>query len=164
MVRVAVSLAYVVDNAHIVYVCVPSCGTRVCVGTGDVVLNNLKLRTDALKSLNLPVRVRAGFLGSLRLKVPWRALGMEPVIVELDRIFLLAVPETFDDDDDDDEHDGEDDDVHKAATRAKLNAIARGEKEWLDAMSSRSKQQHGKDAMRRVAKSSRTSRRTSRQF
>ena len=146
MVRVAVSLAYVVDNAHIVYVCVPSCGTRVCVGTGDVVLNNLKLRTDALKSLNLPVRVRAGFLGSLRLKVPWRALGMEPVIVELDRIFLLAVPETFDDDDDDDEHDGEDDDVHKAATRAKLNAIARGEKEWLDAMSSRSKQQHGKDA------------------
>ena len=36
---------------------------------GDVVLNNLRLKPDALAALDLPVTVRAGLLGSLTLKV-----------------------------------------------------------------------------------------------
>ena len=58
-------------------------------------LKNLKLKTDALKGLNLPVKVEAGFLGSLTVKVPWASLGKEPVIVEIDRVFLLVGPETY---------------------------------------------------------------------
>ncbi|CAI8592662.1 unnamed protein product [Vicia faba] len=38
----------------------------------------------------LPVKVKAGFLGSVKLKVPWSRLGQDPVLVYLDRIFLLA--------------------------------------------------------------------------
>eukprot|EP00850_Spirogloea_muscicola_P018627 SM000173S02996 [mRNA] locus=s173:28246:52241:- [translate_table: standard] len=62
----------------------------------DVVLNNLQLKAEALNSLQLPITVKAGFLGSVRLKVPWNRLGQDPVIVLLDRIFILAEPVTDD--------------------------------------------------------------------
>lgn len=42
---------------------------RVSIYKGDVVLNNLRLKPDALAALDLPVTVRAGLLGSLTLKV-----------------------------------------------------------------------------------------------
>lgn len=37
--------------------------------TGDVVLKDLKLKPEALNSLNLPVAVKAGFVGTITLKV-----------------------------------------------------------------------------------------------
>lgn len=36
---------------------------------GDVELTNMQLKPEALNALKLPVRVKAGFLGSVRLKV-----------------------------------------------------------------------------------------------
>lgn len=98
----------------------------------------MQLKPEALNALKLPVRVKAGFLGSVKLKVgpdhfvtncntppqklcwilreccisywlliprvflcdiflfqvPWSRLGQDPVLVHLDRIFLLAEPET----------------------------------------------------------------------
>ncbi|KAF8689392.1 hypothetical protein HU200_041935 [Digitaria exilis] len=54
----------------------------------------MQLKPEALNSLKLPVRVKAGFLGSVKLKVPWSRLGQEPVLVYLDRIFILAEPAT----------------------------------------------------------------------
>ncbi|RWW19541.1 hypothetical protein BHE74_00015290, partial [Ensete ventricosum] len=59
---------------------------------GDVVLKDLKLKAEALNSLRLPVIVKAGFVGTITLKVPWKSLGKEPVIVHIDRVFLLAHP------------------------------------------------------------------------
>lgn len=61
---------------------------------GDVELTNMQLKPEALNALKLPIKVKAGFLGSVRLKVPWSRLGQEPVVVELDRIFILAEPAT----------------------------------------------------------------------
>uniref|UniRef100_A0A3Q7HU81 Uncharacterized protein n=1 Tax=Solanum lycopersicum TaxID=4081 RepID=A0A3Q7HU81_SOLLC len=60
----------------------------------DVELVNMQLKPEALNALKLPVKVKAGFLGSVRLKVPWSRLGQDPVLVHLDRIFLLAEPAT----------------------------------------------------------------------
>ncbi|KAK1425948.1 hypothetical protein QVD17_14615 [Tagetes erecta] len=60
--------------------------------SGDVVLKDLKLKADALNSLKLPVTVNAGFVGTITLKVPWKGLGKEPVIVLIDRVFVLAHP------------------------------------------------------------------------
>lgn len=37
--------------------------------TGDVVLKDLKLKAEALNSLKLPVTVKAGFIGTITLKV-----------------------------------------------------------------------------------------------
>lgn len=36
---------------------------------GDVVLKDLKLKAEALNSLKLPVTVKAGFIGTITLKV-----------------------------------------------------------------------------------------------
>ncbi|KAG0604101.1 hypothetical protein M758_10G145000 [Ceratodon purpureus] len=54
----------------------------------------MQLKPEALNALKLPIKVKAGFLGSVKLKVPWSRLGQEPVVVELDRIFVLAEPST----------------------------------------------------------------------
>lgn len=37
--------------------------------TGDVELSNMQLKPEALNALKLPVKVKAGFLGSVKLKV-----------------------------------------------------------------------------------------------
>lgn len=42
---------------------------RISVWEGDVVLQNLRVRPEALEELNLPITVKAGLLGTLRLKV-----------------------------------------------------------------------------------------------
>lgn len=65
---------------------------RISVWKGDVVLKDLKLKSEALNSLKLPVTVKAGFVGTITLKVPWKSLGKEPVIVLIDRVFILAHP------------------------------------------------------------------------
>ncbi|KAK9136608.1 hypothetical protein Sjap_007202 [Stephania japonica] len=65
---------------------------RISVWKGDVVLKDLKLKAEALNSLQLPVTVKAGFVGTITLKVPWKSLGKEPVIVLIDRVFVLAHP------------------------------------------------------------------------
>ncbi|XP_051130647.1 uncharacterized protein LOC127251100 isoform X2 [Andrographis paniculata] len=65
---------------------------RISVWKGDVVLKDLKLKAEALNALKLPVIVKAGFLGSITLKVPWKSLGKEPVIVLIDQVFILANP------------------------------------------------------------------------
>jgi vacuolar protein sorting-associated protein 13A/C len=67
---------------------------KISVWRGDVELTNMQLKPEALNSLKLPVKVKAGFLGSVKLKVPWSRLGQEPVLVYLDRIFILAEPAT----------------------------------------------------------------------
>ncbi|XP_057487524.1 uncharacterized protein LOC130773593 isoform X2 [Actinidia eriantha] len=67
---------------------------KISVWKGDVELTNMQLKPEALNALKLPVKVKAGFLGSVKLKVPWSRLGQDPVLVSLDRIFLLAEPAT----------------------------------------------------------------------
>ncbi len=42
---------------------------KISVFKGDVQLNNLHLKPEALNALNLPITVKAGLLGSLTLKV-----------------------------------------------------------------------------------------------
>ncbi|XP_078179744.1 uncharacterized protein LOC144573852 isoform X2 [Carex rostrata] len=64
----------------------------ISVWNGDVMLKDLKLKAEALNSLKLPVTVKAGFVGTITIKVPWKSLGKDPVIVLIDRIFVLAEP------------------------------------------------------------------------
>lgn len=57
-------------------------------------LKNLKLKQDALKELDLPVQTVYGRLGTLVLKIPWKNLYSMPVIVTIEDLYLLAVPNT----------------------------------------------------------------------
>ncbi|XP_053387649.1 intermembrane lipid transfer protein VPS13A-like isoform X4 [Mercenaria mercenaria] len=59
---------------------------------GDVVLNELDLKESALDDLDLPVKIKAGHVGNLTLKIPWKNLYSEPVIATIDGLYALAVP------------------------------------------------------------------------
>ncbi|XP_052264161.1 intermembrane lipid transfer protein VPS13A-like [Dreissena polymorpha] len=59
---------------------------------GDVVLNELDLKESALDDLDLPVKIKAGHIGKLTLKIPWKNLYTEPVIATIDGLYALAVP------------------------------------------------------------------------
>ncbi|XP_053672745.1 intermembrane lipid transfer protein Vps13 [Anopheles nili] len=61
---------------------------------GDVVLNNLILKQSALKELDLPVTTLYGHLGKLVLKIPWKNLYSAPVEAIIDKLYVLAVPNT----------------------------------------------------------------------
>lgn len=50
------------------------------------------LKQSALSELDLPVQTTYGHLGSLVLKIPWKNLYSAPVEAYIDRLYLLAVP------------------------------------------------------------------------
>ncbi|XP_017837309.1 vacuolar protein sorting-associated protein 13 isoform X2 [Drosophila busckii] len=59
---------------------------------GDVVLKDLKIRENALDDLDLPVQLIYGYLGKLVLKIPWKNLYSQPVIVDLEDLYVLVSP------------------------------------------------------------------------
>ncbi|XP_026840774.1 vacuolar protein sorting-associated protein 13 [Drosophila persimilis] len=59
---------------------------------GDVVLQNLKIRESALEDLDLPVQIVYGYLGKLVLKIPWKNLYSQPVIVNIEDLYVLVSP------------------------------------------------------------------------
>ncbi|XP_065940396.1 intermembrane lipid transfer protein VPS13A isoform X3 [Magallana gigas] len=59
---------------------------------GDVVLQNLDLKESALDDLDLPVKIKAGHIGKLTLKIPWKNLYTESVVASIDGLYALAVP------------------------------------------------------------------------
>jgi hypothetical protein len=60
---------------------------------GEVVLNSVELRLEALEELlPIPVRVTRGQLSRLQLRVPWTALGSEPVEISANTIELVLAP------------------------------------------------------------------------
>ncbi|KAK8929011.1 hypothetical protein KSP39_PZI017866 [Platanthera zijinensis] len=98
---------------------------RVSVWKGDVVLKDLRLKAEALNSLNLPVTVKAGFIGTITLQFPWKSFGKEPVIILIDRIFVLAEPAP-------DGHTLKDQDREKLF-KSKLKQIEEAESKTIDA-------------------------------
>ncbi|KAI8424304.1 hypothetical protein MSG28_002854 [Choristoneura fumiferana] len=59
---------------------------------GDVVLENLKLKQNALEELNIPVQTVYGHLGKLVLKIPWQNLYGASVEASIERLFLIVNP------------------------------------------------------------------------
>lgn len=67
---------------------------RLGIWGGDAQLENLILKESALDDLDLPVKVLRGHLGKLVLKIPWKNLYTEPVVAEVDGLYLLVRPNT----------------------------------------------------------------------
>ena len=65
---------------------------KLSVLSGDLVLRNLRVRTDALSSLLLPFKVKWGLVREFRLNVPWKALGRESVRITIDEVLVLVEP------------------------------------------------------------------------
>ncbi|OBT96470.1 hypothetical protein VE01_05675 [Pseudogymnoascus verrucosus] len=65
---------------------------KVGIWSGDVKLQNLELRREALDQLKLPINVVEGHLGALTLTIPWSNLRGQPVKVFIEDVYLLAAP------------------------------------------------------------------------
>ncbi|XP_076012416.1 intermembrane lipid transfer protein VPS13C isoform X2 [Genypterus blacodes] len=59
---------------------------------GNVVLENLKVKENALSEFDVPFKVKAGQIGKLTLKIPWTNLYNDAVVATLDGLYLLVVP------------------------------------------------------------------------
>ncbi|XP_072517256.1 intermembrane lipid transfer protein VPS13C isoform X4 [Salminus brasiliensis] len=59
---------------------------------GNVVLENLRVKENALSEFDVPFKVKAGQVGKLTLKIPWKNLYTEAVVATLDGLYLLVVP------------------------------------------------------------------------
>ncbi|KRX90575.1 Vacuolar protein sorting-associated protein 13A [Trichinella pseudospiralis] len=66
--------------------------TNFAIWSGNVALNDLRLKASSLDELNLSVKLKFGFLEKLALKIPWQNLYTEPVVAEVEGLYLLAVP------------------------------------------------------------------------
>lgn len=60
--------------------------------TGEVELENLPLKKDALRHLGLPIQVRAGFIGKIKLQIPVRAIRSAPWVILIEQLYLVAGP------------------------------------------------------------------------
>ncbi|KAM4675969.1 intermembrane lipid transfer protein VPS13C [Discoglossus pictus] len=59
---------------------------------GNVALENLQIRENALSELDVPFKVKAGQIDKLTLKIPWKNLYGEAVVANLEGLYLLVVP------------------------------------------------------------------------
>ena len=60
--------------------------------TGEVELENVPLRKDALRHFDIPFEVRAGFIGKVKLQIPVTRLRSEPWVILFDQLYLVAGP------------------------------------------------------------------------
>ncbi|XP_029986703.1 vacuolar protein sorting-associated protein 13C isoform X10 [Sphaeramia orbicularis] len=65
---------------------------KIGIWSGNVVLENLKVKENALSEFDVPFRVKAGQIGKLTLKIPWKNLYNDAVVATLDGLYLLVVP------------------------------------------------------------------------
>ncbi|XP_030044282.1 intermembrane lipid transfer protein VPS13C [Microcaecilia unicolor] len=59
---------------------------------GNVALENLQIKENALSELDVPVRVKTGQVDKLTLKIPWKNLYGEAVVATLEGLYILVVP------------------------------------------------------------------------
>ncbi|KAI8500253.1 Vacuolar protein sorting-associated protein 13D, partial [Branchiostoma belcheri] len=57
---------------------------------GSVVLENLPLRKDALRKLDLPIEVKSGFIGQLTIRIPVTNIRNAPWEIQIKKLYLVA--------------------------------------------------------------------------
>lgn len=60
--------------------------------SGNIVLQKLNLKENAFDGMNLPIKVVSGSLSKLVMQIPWSNLYNAPVIVNVEGLSVLAVP------------------------------------------------------------------------
>ncbi|KYO48961.1 vacuolar protein sorting-associated protein 13D isoform A [Alligator mississippiensis] len=64
---------------------------------GAVELENLPLKKDALKELELPFEVKAGFIGKITLQIPFYRPHVDPWVISISKLHLIGAPEKQED-------------------------------------------------------------------
>ncbi|UJR29329.1 hypothetical protein I4U23_010541 [Adineta vaga] len=61
---------------------------------GHVLLDNLRLKPEALAYLNIPATVAVGYIEQLQITIPWMHLTSKPTEVNINGLYLLIVPKS----------------------------------------------------------------------
>ncbi|XP_043480928.1 vacuolar protein sorting-associated protein 13D isoform X1 [Leptopilina heterotoma] len=60
--------------------------------SGEVELENLPLKKEALRHIGLPVEIKAGFIGKVRVQVPVRQIRTASWVIAIEQLYLVAGP------------------------------------------------------------------------
>ncbi|XP_012135558.1 vacuolar protein sorting 13D isoform X2 [Megachile rotundata] len=64
--------------------------------SGEVELENLPLKKEALRHIGLPIEIKAGFIGKVRLQVPVRQIRTASWVIAIEQLYLVAGPISLD--------------------------------------------------------------------
>ncbi|CAF0900458.1 unnamed protein product [Adineta steineri] len=67
---------------------------KISLWNGDITLNNVYLKTSALKDLNLPFDIETGYLEKLKIHLPWKHLYVQPTKIEIEGLYILLSRKT----------------------------------------------------------------------
>ncbi|KAF7280409.1 hypothetical protein GWI33_006075 [Rhynchophorus ferrugineus] len=84
--------AWILNNYLGKYVYLNTDQLSIALLSGKVELENVPLKTDALRHLGLPVRIRAGFIGKVKLQIPVRQIRSAPWVIAFDKLYVVASP------------------------------------------------------------------------
>ncbi|CAM0910801.1 unnamed protein product [Alopecurus aequalis] len=84
----------------------------------EILLENVELILEAFDYLQLPFALKTGRIGKLSIKIPWKKLGWDPIIIVIEDVFVCACPR-----EDSEWRSGSLDKRELAGKLAKLNAI-----------------------------------------
>jgi hypothetical protein len=60
--------------------------------SGLIVLENLRLKSSLLSLVDIPISLAYGYIGRFELRIPWGNLGVEPVLVVIDKVYVVIEP------------------------------------------------------------------------
>ncbi|XP_051860655.1 intermembrane lipid transfer protein Vps13D isoform X1 [Drosophila albomicans] len=63
--------------------------------SGEVELENIPIRKDALRSVGLPIEVSSGSIGKIKLQVPVRQFRTSPWCISVEGLFCVVCPKDF---------------------------------------------------------------------
>ena len=64
---------------------------KVAIWSGEVHLQGLEVKENALTQFEIPLRELKGHLGKLRLSIPWKNLYTDPVVIEIDGVHIICL-------------------------------------------------------------------------
>lgn len=69
---------------------------RLAFWRGSVTVTELNVRIDEinhqLENSSIPLRLKEGFIGKLEMKIPWRDMKNQPIVIKFEDVFLLCTP------------------------------------------------------------------------
>ncbi|XP_046815359.1 vacuolar protein sorting-associated protein 13D isoform X1 [Vespa crabro] len=90
--------------------------------SGEVELENLPLKREALRHIGLPIEIKSGFIGKIRLQVPVRQIRTASWVIAIEQLYVVIGPISID------EYDNEAEE--QALLEYKLNRLDSLEARW----------------------------------
>jgi hypothetical protein len=60
--------------------------------SGLIVLENLRIKSSLLAMVDIPIALSYGYIGRFELRIPWGNLGVDPVMVIIDKVYVVIEP------------------------------------------------------------------------